>query len=80
MIISAISQDVKTNSTLTLVVRLHDVLLFKEKSEIILANSEDALVCKSWHLFVIIQRRSVYLKLVRRLVSLHFLRFLYSLK
>lgn len=80
MVISAISQNVKTYSALTLVVRFRDVLLFKEKSEVILANSKDALVCKSWHLFVIIQRRSVYLKLVRRLISLHFLRFLYSLK
>ena len=71
MVISTISQDIKTNSAFTLVVRLKDVLLFKEKGEVILANSKDALVRKSWHLFVRIQRRSVYLKLVRRLISLH---------
>ena len=71
MVVPAISQDVETHSALTLVIRLLDIFLFKEKSKVILSHSEDALVRKSWHLFVVVQRRSVYLKLVRRLISLH---------
>ena len=71
MVISAISQDIETYSAFTLVVWLFNIFLLKEKCEIILSNSKDALVRKSWHLFIVIQGRSVYLILVRRLISLH---------
>lgn len=52
MVVSAISQDIETYSTLSLIVRLVDVFLLKEESEVIFTDSENTLVRKSWHPFV----------------------------
>ena len=71
MIVSAISENIQTNSAFSLIIRLVDVFLLKEQCEIVLAYSKDILVCESWHLFVIVQRRSAHCKFIRRLVSLH---------
>lgn len=54
MVVSTISQNVKRNTAFTLVVRLIDVLLFKEKIQIFLSHSENALVRKNCNFLVII--------------------------
>lgn len=44
MVVPAIFQNIERNTAFSLVVWLFDILLFKEKSQIIFPHSEDALV------------------------------------
>lgn len=58
MIISAVSQDIKRNTTFTLIVRLLHIFLFEKVSQVLVANSEDILVGQLGHLRVVIKLRS----------------------